>query len=337
MRLRLLRIAFVVLPVGALLALKWRSSAGAISRAVAGGDLAARSGPLSADGLGAIAAPIVETANYLAIVWPALVLGLLIAAGVRAFLPARALARILDGGAAKQQLVAGLAGAPLMLCSCCVAPVFTSVYGRTRRLGPALGLMIGSPALNPAALILTFVLFSAAASIGRLAMALVAVLVASAVIGRLFGASAAPPDSTGAEEEAPATAADTFRSFGRSLAGVALRTVPLIVLGVIASVAIARALPVDWLASTEGKVATIAVVSLVAVPLALPTFFEIPLALALLAAGAPAGAAAALLFAGPAINLPSLFTVARSSSWRAAAALGAAVWLIAFAGGVAVG
>jgi len=49
-----------------------------------------------------------------------------------------------------------LAGAPLMLCSCCVAPIFTGVYERSARLGPSLGLMLAAPALNPAALILTF-------------------------------------------------------------------------------------------------------------------------------------------------------------------------------------
>jgi hypothetical protein len=68
----------------------------------------------------------------------------------------------------------------------------------------------------------------------------------------------------------------------------------------------------------------------------MPTFFEIPLALLLLAAGMPAGAAVALLVAGPATNLPSLFTVARSTGWRAPALVGLTVWALASAAGLLV-
>jgi uncharacterized membrane protein YraQ (UPF0718 family) len=75
---------------------------------------------------------------------------------------------------------------------------------------------------------------------------------------------------------------------------------------------------------------------LIAVPIALPTFFEVPLALALLSAGAPAGAAVALLFAGPAVNLPSLFTVGRSAGWKVAAGLALMVWVVAMAGALLV-
>jgi uncharacterized membrane protein YraQ (UPF0718 family) len=43
---------------------------------------------------------------------------------------------------------------------------------------------------------------------------------------------------------------------------------------------------------------------------------------------------AALLLAGPAINLPSLLVIGRFSSWRVAVALAAVVWGIAATGGV---
>jgi len=51
----------------------------------------------------------------------------------------------------------------------------------------------------------------------------------------------------------------------------------------------------------------------------------------------PAGAAAALLFAGPAVNLPSLLTVAQVAGWRAMVLIASMVWLIAVAGGLAIG
>ena len=92
--------------------------------------------------------------------------------------------------------------------------------------------------------------------------------------------------------------------------------------------------PKDLVASNGLRYLIVAITASIAVPLALPTFFEIPLALGLLAVGAPAGAAAALLFAGPAINLPSLLTVAKSTNWKVAIALMLLVWAIAMAGGL---
>jgi len=68
----------------------------------------------------------------------------------------------------------------------------------------------------------------------------------------------------------------------------------------------------------------------------MPTFFEIPLALVMLSAGAPAGAGVAMLIAGPAINLPSLFTIARSTNWRVAAAVALTIFAVAVAGGLLV-
>jgi uncharacterized membrane protein YraQ (UPF0718 family) len=44
----------------------------------------------------------------------------------------------------------------------------------------------------------------------------------------------------------------------------------------------------------------------------------------------------ALLIAGPAVNLPSLLTIIRSTSWKVAAVVAASVWLIAVVSGILV-
>jgi uncharacterized membrane protein YraQ (UPF0718 family) len=100
--------------------------------------------------------------------------------------------------------------------------------------------------------------------------------------------------------------------------------------------AISEYLPGAAFMSSSAQITVIAVTALLTVPIALPTFFEVPLALALLTAGAPTGAAAALLFAGPAVNLPSLLTVARSAGWKAAGGVAVMVWIVAVAGGLLV-
>ena len=113
-----------------------------------------------------------------------------------------------------------------------------------------------------------------------------------------------------------------------------IRTVPALVLGVICSMLLIENVPGDLLASNNFRFFAVIATASVAVPIALPTFFEIPLALGLLAAGAPAGAAAALLFAGPVINLPSLLTLAKSTNWKIAATLAVLIWIIAVFGGL---
>src|SRR5947208_10299715 len=67
--------------------------------------------------------PLAGTANYFAWIGVALAFGLALGALVRAILPEGFVSpRGLRGPSG--QLVAALAGTPLMLCSCCVAPLF---------------------------------------------------------------------------------------------------------------------------------------------------------------------------------------------------------------------
>lgn len=82
---------------------------------------------------------------------------------------------------------------------------------------------------------------------------------------------------------------------------------------------------------------SVALAAFIALPIALPTFFEVPLALTLLGAGAPAGVALAVLFAGPAVNLPSLLTVAHATSWKVSVSVAAVIWTLAVVGGLLAG
>src|SRR5262249_59099751 len=84
------------------------------------------------------------------------------------------------------QVLSGVAGAQLMRCSCCVVSVFSTVYERSLRLGPSLAIMLASPALNPAALFLTFLLFAPKVAAARLLMAVPVVFLSGVVIERLF-------------------------------------------------------------------------------------------------------------------------------------------------------
>lgn len=321
--------------VAALITYKTSSALSAIDHASSAGTLALRAGvvPLVAPTELSV---IARSLNYLTVIWPALVFGVLISAGVRAFVPPTAFSGFFGNTPFRAQLVAGASGSPLMLCSCCVAPLFSTVYERSARLGPSLALMVAAPALNPAAVILTFMLFSLPIAGARVVMSVVAVFVGTALVARIGGSQFVTvnvPSPALASREA---ADPLLVRFVRSFSHVAVRTVPVLIIGVFAGMAISGYLPAVTFTSWPARTLVIAVIAAIAVPIALPTFFEIPLAAALLGAGAPAGAAAALLFAGPAVNLPSLLTVARSAGWVIAAALAVMIWIVAVGGALLV-
>ena len=274
---------------------------------------------------------LTRSINYFLVIGPALLFGILISGAARVLITPRRWTRVLGNGYLRPQLLAGAAGVPLMLCSCCAAPLFSTMYERSARLGPSLATTLAAPSLNPAALILTFMLFDSRVAIIRLAMAILAVFLTATAVDRLFRTrlNACPIDS---EESDQPTLIALLRSWLR----VAVRTVPLIIVGVLISMLVARWLPAGIFASTWGKMAAVVAVALLAVPLAMPTFFEIPLALILLSAGAPPAAAAAMLIAGPAINLPSLLTIGRATNWKVAGTVAVSILLLAIAGGVLV-
>jgi len=322
----------LVTTIGGLLIYKVSGALGALAKASHDGALHAKARWLDVAHASQGARLVLDSLNYFSWIAIALGFGIVISASVRAFVPARWLERMFGADGARGHAFAALAGAPLMLCSCCVSPVFEGVFARTRRLGPSLGLMLAAPALNPAVLAATFLIFPPVVAWVRIAAALVLVLGGTMLLGRVFR-DARVAEACGIELVTPG-GGSAARAFAASLVTVMRRSLPAIVLGIVASVAIAGLLPVDSFASSgTGAVIMIVLVALVAVPLALPTFGEIPLALALVAAGAPLGAAAAMLVAGPAVNLPSLFALARATSWRVAAATGAVVFAIAVAAG----
>lgn len=278
------------------------------------------------------ASSLTRMVNYLLVIWPALFFGILISGAVSTFVSPHWLVRALGGGPLRSQVVAGLAGAPLMLCSCCVAPIFTGMYERSARLGPSLALMLAAPALNPAALILTFMLFEYEIATTRAVASIATVLFVGLIADKVFVETRLPwkVDDTLSSQ----SGRSHLRRFVRSCVQIASRVIPLIIIGVLVSMIIAQWLPVSAFTSPNAKLAAVIVVATFSVPLALPTFFEIPLALVLLGSGAPDGAALAMLIAGPAINLPSLLTIMRSTSWKVAALVAGLVWVIALASGI---
>lgn len=325
-------IVLLLMTISALLIFKWQGSLAKIHIVQTGGVWPSSTAVLTQVGV------LEATYNYFKIIWPALVFGILIASIFRTFIPTNWILTLLGKGKTRQHIVGGLVGMPLMLCSCCVTPIFSSVYSSGARLGPSLAVMLASPALNLAALILTFMMFSFEIAIARLLASLVSVFLLSAFIGRIF--SKDTPSHTASlkkltcdiPEKEPKTMGKMILRFSKSLCYTTLITVPFIFVGVILSSII---LPIIQTGFGNESIFTILFIALLAVMIAIPTFFEIPLALVLVSIGAP-GAAVALLFAGPIINLPSLFVIGRASHIKVAVSLAVGIYVIAVLTGMAV-
>ena len=318
--------------LGGLLTYKVSGALGALATAHQTGAISPKTGIVSTVGLSAWAAPLAASVDYFSWVLVALFFGVLIGAAVKVLVPQRWLVTSVGSPGFRGHLWAAVTGAPLMLCSCCVTPVFEGVYARTRRLGPSLGLMFAAPSLNPVALTLTFMLFPAQVAVGRLVGAVCLVLFGAATLGRLL--ERVPSEQQVCEppprHERPS---DVARAFASAVGDTTVKLIPAIVLGVVASAVLAQALPFGA-ASAGSVIGVVLVVAALAVVIALPTFGEIPIGVALLAAGVSEGAVLALLLAGPAINAPSLFALGKAVSSRVAVATAIAVFLFAAAGGL---
>lgn len=166
-------------------------------------------------------------------------------------------------------------------------------------------------------------------------MALLLVFVGPVAVARITGPFRPTLDIK--EETEERTWLGLLLSYGSSLWHISLPTVPLIMIGVWASMLIMRPLPSHLGAIRGAHTLAVVIIALFAVLLTLPSLFEIPLALSILAAGGPVGGAVAMLFAGPAINLSSLLVIGRYSTWKVGVGLGALVWTIAAAGGLLFG
>jgi uncharacterized protein len=321
----------VLIIVGLLIVYKSSTAIAVIGKVSVAGSLTLRSDVIPIVGASETGF-LTGTLNYFSVIWPALFFGVLIGGAVSTFVSPRWLLQALGRGSLRPQIVAGLAGAPLMLCSCCVAPIFKSMYERSARLGPSLALMVAAPALNPAALILTFMLFDYQIAATRAIAGVGAVLFIGIIADKVFGELSVPLET---DDISPSLSPRShLLRFMRSCVQIALRLIPMIVIGVLASMIITHWFPLSAFTSPHEKLITVIIVATFAVPLALPTFFEIPLAVVLLGLGAPVGAALALLIAGPAINLPSLLTIMRATNWKIATAVGISIWVIAIVSGL---
>ena len=244
------------------------------------------------------------TVAYASAVWKALLAGLVIAAAVQTLLPRRWLLGLLARrGDLAGAVAGGAVSTPSMMCSCCTAPVVSSLRRSGAPTASVVAYWLGNPLLNPAVLVfLAFVAPWQWVAV-RLVVGVLVVVGGSVAVARLSGTR-----TTAAL--APATPAeDGPRRFLPVLARNSAVLVPEYLLVVFTVGAFAGWLfPLGESARSWGLLATLLAVVL-GLLLVIPTAGEVPLAQGLAAAGFGPAVVGALLIVLPAVSLPSAVMV----------------------------
>jgi uncharacterized membrane protein YraQ (UPF0718 family) len=273
---------------------------------------------------------------YTAAVWKALVVSLLVAAGLDALVSRRWLVRVLSRrGPWRQAAAGGLASLPTMMCTCCTAPIAITMRRAGVPLPAAVAYWLGNPLLNPAVLVFLFLVAPWQWGVTRLLVGAALAIGASAVVGGLGDrrSGQAPDGLLPDEEEEPPRLAQLPGRFLRSLLRLGLVLVPEYAVVVLLVGAFS-----GWLsqfADLPDHVGLLAVLvaAVVGTLLVVPTGGEIPVLVGLSALGAGSGMLGVLLVTLPALSLPSMVMVARALSVRVTALLAGAVAV----GGLAAG
>lgn len=279
------------------------------------------------------------TSIYIQEVWKGFLVALLIATSFDALVPRAWLLAVLNRRTRLGQAVAGGAVAlPSLMCTCCASPLAVGLRKRGASSTAALAYWVGNPLLNPAVLVFLFLVAPWQFGVVRIIVGVALVVGGSALVTRLFGPKAPdsdrplPPELRSAGDSDPDLVRQFPLRFARSLLRLAVVLIPLylVVLYVVGLIS-------GWLSDFSGLDARLGIVAVVVCAgvgtlLVIPTGGEIPVILALTAAGVGVGTAGALLITLPAISLPSMMMVGRAMSWRITLAMATAV---AAAGGLA--
>lgn len=251
------------------------------------------------------------TVAYGQSVWMALVVALVVAAGVEVLLPRARVVALLNGRRWATGAVGAGMSVPCMMCTCCASPIVVSLRQRGVSPGAAVAFWLGNPVLNPAVIAFLALTLPWRYALLRVVIGIVLVLGASALVSVVRAGERLDPGRVAEPDGTPAGSVPV--AYLRALGRLALVLVPeyfVVVFGV-------GALH-GWLVSAlsgPSVLVAVLVAAVVGTLLVIPTSGELPVIAALVAAGVAPAVPAALLIALPAISLPSMVMVGRSLSW----------------------
>jgi uncharacterized membrane protein YraQ (UPF0718 family) len=232
-------------------------------------------------------------------------------------------------------LFGAAAGAPLGVCTNCVAPIARGFYASGMSTESVLAAMFASPALNVVVLAMTFALFPAGVAALKLATVVFLIFVFAPAAASRQGDSASAvtcPIEIRMSETWTQALLSTARSFGKSFWHVFRVAFPLMILAAVLGALVIELLPPQVLIA-QVTLGGIILVALVGAFLPVPMAFDVAIAYIAMTKGVPLPYVVTILCTLGIISVFSLTVVGKTMSWKiAAAAYGTVVALGTLAG-----
>ena len=258
---------------------------------------------------------------------PWLLLGLVAAGLIKAWIPQQALTRWMGDGFGSV-IRAALVGAPLPLCSCGVVPAALGLRRSGASRGATISFLISTPETSVDSVAVSYALLGPLMAVVRPVAALASAIGTGALTAALV---ADKQDATTGNESTccskasccPSEALEPLASqkpnaWKRSWSGIQYALTDIyediivwLVIGVIAAGLVATLVPPDWLAQWGSGLAAMFLMLVVGIPMYICATASTPLAAALLMAGVSPGTVLVFLLAGPATNIGLLGIIFR--------------------------
>jgi len=281
--------------------------------------------------------PFYTLLSYLQKAWFCLGMAFLIAGAVETFIPKELIIKHLGKRSPKAYLIAAFGGPLLSVCSCSIIPLFAAIKKRGAGLGPAITFLLATPAINPAAIILTFSLLNWKFVIGRIVLALSAAIIMGLIIEKIWGKEEVAQLSTLKIEyqEKPLDLKKDLIEWLKNVLDFVKKILPLVLIGIFIIGMVKIILKPEIISHYLGQgLWQIALASIMGVVMYTPTLVEIPFVKELLGFGMGTGPALAFLLTGPALSLPSMLGVSKVIKWKIVLNYALIMWIVGIIGGL---
>lgn len=277
---------------------------------------------------------------------PWLLLGLVVAGLIRAWIPQSLLAQWLGGRGPWPTIKAALIGAPLPLCSCSVIPVAIGLHRSGASRASTTSFLVATPETGADSIGASYALlgpfFTVVRPVAAIASAVITGLLTNLVAERTPRNDAAPSQTTDSccEPQPEADDCCSAQTSGCASSASATKTPALtrtgsglhyaitqildefgvwLLLGLVVAGITLTLVPPDTLANYGSGLPAMILLLLISVPLYVCATQSTPIATAMLAAGVSPGAVLVFLLAGPATNLATIGAVRQEFGSRYAA------------------
>lgn len=276
---------------------------------------------------------------------PWLLLGLLAAGLIKAWVPEHTLSRRLGGGGSRPVVYAALIGAPLPLCSCGVLPAALGLHRGGASRPATVSFLIATPETGVDSIAVSYALLGPVMAVVRPLAAILSAIftgLLSAIAPASAASTIAASDGCSGAGCCAASSVDSCATpppaktggFDRTIQGVRYAATDILddialwlVIGILLAGAVATFIPPQTLAEWGSGLPAMLLMLLVGVPMYICATASTPMAAALLLAGISPGTVLVFLLAGPATNIATLAVVRRE--------LGGGV-LLSYLAGIAV-